>query len=110
VLTLKLCRAGKENVSQYGFPYTLCMCGRYRLARKKEILAEVFDAADDVDWSPRYNIAPNQSVPVVRQDATRPVRFNTLHRQKLCAYGGGLLQHLPKRFLRGILAVERNRP
>jgi putative SOS response-associated peptidase YedK len=50
------------------------MCGRYRLARKKEILAEVFDARDDVDWSPRYNIAPSQSVPVVRQDATRPVR------------------------------------
>ena len=50
------------------------MCGRYRLARKKEILAEVFDVGDDDDWSPRYNIAPSQSVPVVRQDATRHVR------------------------------------
>jgi len=39
------------------------MCGRYRLARKKEILAEVFDVEDDDDWSPRYNIAPSQSVP-----------------------------------------------
>jgi putative SOS response-associated peptidase YedK len=44
------------------------MCGRYCLARKKEILAEVFDVGDDDDWSPRYNIAPSQSVPVVRQD------------------------------------------
>jgi putative SOS response-associated peptidase YedK len=50
------------------------VCGRYRLARKNEILAEVFDSEDDVDWNPRYNIAPTQSVPVVRQDATRPVR------------------------------------
>ena len=50
------------------------MCGRYRLARQKEILAEVFDVGDDDDWSPRYNIAPSQSVPVVRQAATRPAR------------------------------------
>ena len=50
------------------------MCGRYRLARKKEILAEVFDVGNDYDWRPRYNIAPSQSVPVIRQDATRPVR------------------------------------
>jgi len=50
------------------------MCGRYRLARKKEILAEVFDAGDDADWAPRYNVAPDQDVPVIRQDATRPVR------------------------------------
>jgi len=36
------------------------MCGRYRLARKKEILAEYFDVENDVDWSPRYNVAPGQ--------------------------------------------------
>src|ERR1035441_3672854 len=53
---------GEASVSRLRFPYTLSMCGRYRLARKKEILAEVFDAGDDVDWSPRYNIAPSQSV------------------------------------------------
>jgi putative SOS response-associated peptidase YedK len=56
------------------------MCGRYRLARKKEILAEVFDVGDDDDWSPRYNIAPSQSVPIVRQDATLPVRSFSLIR------------------------------
>jgi putative SOS response-associated peptidase YedK len=54
------------------------MCGRYRLARKKEILAEVFEVADDNDWSPCYNIAPSQIVPVVRQDVTRPVRSFSL--------------------------------
>ncbi|HKM46366.1 MAG TPA: SOS response-associated peptidase [Terriglobales bacterium] len=56
------------------------MCGRYRLARKKEILAETFDVENAVDWSPRYNVAPGQNVPVVRQDATRPVRMLSLIR------------------------------
>jgi putative SOS response-associated peptidase YedK len=45
------------------------MCGRYRLSRRKEILAEHFDADFfEVDWEPRYNIAPTQSVPVIRRD------------------------------------------
>jgi|SRR5882672_1437014 len=62
------------------------MCGRYRLARKREILAEVSDAGDDSDWGPRYNIAPTQSVPVVRQDATRPVRSLSLVRWGLIPF------------------------
>ena len=57
---------GEENISRIGFPYTLSMCGRYRLAREKEILAEVFDVGADDDWNPRYNIAPSQSVHGVR--------------------------------------------
>jgi putative SOS response-associated peptidase YedK len=45
------------------------MCGRYRLSRRKQILEEQFAAlSDDADWTPRYNIAPTQFVPVVRQD------------------------------------------
>jgi putative SOS response-associated peptidase YedK len=44
------------------------MCGRYRLSRRKQILEEHFAAiSDDADWSPRYNIAPTQFVPVIRQ-------------------------------------------
>jgi putative SOS response-associated peptidase YedK len=61
--------------------YTLSMCGRYRLARKKEILAEF-----DVDWSPRYNVAPGQNVAVVRQDATQPVRSFSLMRWGLIPF------------------------
>ena len=46
------------------------MCGRYRLSRRKQILEEHFAAvSDDADWSPRYNIAPTQLVPVVRQNS-----------------------------------------
>jgi hypothetical protein len=62
--------------------YTLSMCGRYRLSRKKEILAETFDVENDVDWIPRYNVAPGQNVAVVRQDATRPVRSFSLTRSE----------------------------
>jgi putative SOS response-associated peptidase YedK len=46
------------------------MCGRYRLSRRKQILEEQFVAiSDDADWRPRYNIAPTQFVPAVRQNA-----------------------------------------
>jgi putative SOS response-associated peptidase YedK len=44
------------------------MCGRYRLSRRKQIIAEHFEADPfDDDWEPRYNIAPTQPVPVIRQ-------------------------------------------
>src|SRR5579862_1921454 len=51
------------------------MCGRYRLSRRKQILEERFDCpADDLDWVPRYNIAPTQPVPVIRQHPKEPIR------------------------------------
>jgi putative SOS response-associated peptidase YedK len=50
------------------------MCGRYRLARKQEILVELFDARNDAEWTPGYNAATGQDVPVIRQDATQPVQ------------------------------------
>ena len=44
------------------------MCGRYRLSRRKQIISEHFDTVPfEVDWEPRYNIAPTQVVPVIRQ-------------------------------------------
>src|SRR5215468_7722804 len=51
------------------------MCGRYRLSRRKEIIEGYFAAADwQDDWSPRYNIAPTQPIPVIRQNPKEPVR------------------------------------
>ena len=51
------------------------MCGRYRLSRRKQIIEEYFNAAEwQDDWSPRYNIAPTQPVPVIRQHPKEPVR------------------------------------
>jgi putative SOS response-associated peptidase YedK len=51
------------------------MCGRYRLSRRKQLIEEYFGSAPwDDDWSPRYNIAPTQPVPVVRQHPKEPIR------------------------------------
>jgi putative SOS response-associated peptidase YedK len=51
------------------------MCGRYRLSRRKQIIEEYFEtAAWDDDWDPRYNIAPTQPVPVIRQHPKEPIR------------------------------------
>jgi putative SOS response-associated peptidase YedK len=57
------------------------MCGRYRLSRRKQVIEEYFntDSWGD-DWSPRYNIAPTQLVPVVRQKPKEPVRVVSLVR------------------------------
>ena len=56
------------------------MCGRYRLSRRKQLIQEYFDTTDEVDWEPRYNIAPAQTVPVIRQGAREPVRRASLMR------------------------------
>ena len=57
------------------------MCGRYRLSRRKQIIEEHFDAASgEEDWSPRYNIAPTQPVPIIRQHPREPRRELSLAR------------------------------
>ena len=57
------------------------MCGRYRLSRRKQIIEEHFDSVSgEEDWSPRYNIAPTQPVPVIRQNSKEPVRELSLMR------------------------------
>ena len=57
------------------------MCGRYRLSRRKQILEEHFGAEwEGDDWVPRYNIAPTQAVPVLRQNAKGPDRKLSLMR------------------------------
>ncbi len=41
------------------------MCGRYALITDGEELATIFDAPEFVSWSPRYNIAPTQTIPAL---------------------------------------------
>jgi putative SOS response-associated peptidase YedK len=55
------------------------MCGRYRLSRRKQLVEKHF-ATDEWEgnWEPRYNIAPTQPVPVIRQDSKKPVRHLSL--------------------------------
>jgi len=57
------------------------MCGRYRLSRRKQLVEEYFDCvSDEPDWNPRYNIAPTQPVPVIRQNPKEPIRELSLVR------------------------------
>jgi putative SOS response-associated peptidase YedK len=56
------------------------MCGRYRLSRRKQFIAEYFETDNEVDWEPRYNIAPSQPVGIIRQDPSRPERHFSLAR------------------------------
>lgn len=66
------------------------MCGRYRLSRRKQLIEEQFDTSDWQDnWSPRYNIAPTQPVPVVRQHPKEPIR-------QLSLMKWGLIPHWAK--------------
>jgi putative SOS response-associated peptidase YedK len=57
------------------------MCGRYRLSRRKQIVEAHFSSVSGVeDWNPRYNIAPTQRIPIIRQNPKEPVReLSLLH-------------------------------
>lgn len=63
------------------------MCGLYRLSRRAEILTSYFYAEyEGMDWEARCNIAPTQTVPVIRQDLHEPVRRASLMRRGLVPY------------------------
>lgn len=49
------------------------MCARFNLRTEPTELAEIFQLLREPDWHPRYNIAPTQTVLVIRQqsDGTR---------------------------------------
>jgi putative SOS response-associated peptidase YedK len=48
------------------------MCGRYTLTTPIPVLAELLACLPPAGLPPRYNIAPTQSVPVVRAQSGRP--------------------------------------
>jgi len=63
------------------------------MSRRKQILEKHFDTAPwEDDWNPRYNIAPTQPVPVIRQHPKAPVRELSLMR---CAGSGHKVEALP---------------
>ena len=45
-----------------------------------------FEMVDEIDWEPRYNIAPTQNVGIIRQNRTQPVRKFALVRRGLIPY------------------------
>lgn len=50
------------------------MCGRFRLSRDGKEIIEDFSVDGEIEWSPRYNIAPTSAIPIIRQDRHQPVR------------------------------------
>ena len=45
------------------------------LAVRKQIIDGHFDSVSgEEDWSPRYNVAPTQPVPIIRQHLKEPLR------------------------------------
>ena len=47
------------------------MCGRFTIDIPAELLTELFGLAEPPAVTPRYNIAPTQQIPVIRQYADR---------------------------------------
>lgn len=45
-----------------------CMCGRYSLFVQPDDLEERFNGTIDFEYRPRYNAAPGQHLPVIRDD------------------------------------------
>jgi len=62
------------------------MCGRYRLTAKERYLRDHFGLDEDLSWAPRWNIAPTQPVPIVRQHPKEPKRTFGLVRWGLIPY------------------------
>ncbi len=62
------------------------MCGRYRLSRQKEFLAEHFGVESDDDWTNGFNIAPTQNVLVIRQHPGKPNRLGSRMRWGLIPF------------------------
>src|SRR5579884_852035 len=56
------------------------MCGRFRLGKGRQALKKYFGADNEVDWDPRYNIAPTQDIVTARQDASAPIRHLAMMR------------------------------
>ena len=47
------------------------MCGRYAITSSPERLREAFGYAEEAEFPPRYNIAPTQPVPILRNERRR---------------------------------------
>ena len=59
-----------------GSRYDRGMCGRYTLTVSAAVLGDVFEADVRVEHRPRFNIAPTQTVPIVRVNASGQRRID----------------------------------
>ena len=64
---------------RFGICDNKLVCNRYRLTHSKRYLAERFQAWDEIEERPRYNIAPTQPVVTVRRElGTKTRKFTTM--------------------------------
>lgn len=63
------CRVCASGLSALKIAFAIIdpMCGRFTLTVSARVLSDLFDVDDVPDLDPRYNIAPTQTVPVVRR-------------------------------------------
>jgi putative SOS response-associated peptidase YedK len=54
------------------------MCGRFTQSLTGEAIAEAFDLADLPQWTPRYNLAPTQSIPAILASESGDRTFKSL--------------------------------
>lgn len=62
------------------------MCGRYSLSTPGELVAEVFEVEESLALEPRYNIAPTQTAPIVRESRSEDRRVLRSARWGLVPY------------------------
>lgn len=71
------CAGGEWD--RFGICDNKLVCNRYRLTHSKQYLAERFQASDEIEDRPRYNIAPTQPVVTVRKEHGKKTRkFTTM--------------------------------
>lgn len=67
------------------------MCGRYPDALHYKDLSKYFAAVARLDeefgFTPRYNIAPTQQAPIVREDDREPLQLATYSGTRMCDLG-----------------------
>ena len=63
------------------------MCGRATLVTPPEVIAELFGLDEVPDLEPRFNIAPSQTIAIVRRDPARPGRHLELAEWGLAGAG-----------------------
>src|SRR5690606_22015075 len=61
-------KPNKVLIGNDGTPTDPDMCGRYAVTLPPEAMRQAFAYREQPNFPPRYNIAPTQPVPVVRQD------------------------------------------
>src|SRR6266700_7659815 len=76
----------KERSSHLARYTEILMCGRYRLTAKERYLRDHFGLDVGIKWLPRWNIAPTQMIPTIRQHPKEPVRIFSLMRWGLIPY------------------------